>query len=102
MLLKFYIDNEIHRLTHHDINKNITNQVCKCIFNFNEDIWKNEDIYITFIDNNNNGVSMHIGEWQKKICCVALQLVTLLDVCSNQFFNHVTISIFFCATLSPE
>lgn len=70
MLLKFYIDDEIHRLTHHDINKNITNQVCKCIFNFNEDIWKNEDIYITFIDNNNHGVSMHIGEWQKKICCV--------------------------------
>ena len=40
MLLKFYIDDEIHRLTHHDINKNITNQICKCVFNLNEDIWK--------------------------------------------------------------
>lgn len=70
MLLKFYIDNEIHRLTHHDINKNITNQICKCVFKLNEDIWKDEDIYITFMDFYNHGVTMHIGEWKNEICCV--------------------------------
>lgn len=70
MLLKFYIDDEIHRLTHHDINKNITNQICKCVFNLNEDIWKNEDIYITFMDLHNHGITIHIGQWKKEICCV--------------------------------
>lgn len=70
MLLKFYIDDEIHRLTHHDINKNITNQICKCVFNFNKDVWANEDIYITFLDFHNHGITIHIGEWKEKICCV--------------------------------
>lgn len=70
MLLKFYIDDEIHRLTHHDINKNITNKICKCIFILNEDVWKNEDIYITFLNLQNKGYAMHIGEWKEKICCV--------------------------------
>lgn len=69
MLLKFYIDDEIHRLTHHDINKNITNKICKCVFNLNEEIWKDEDIYITFMGLD-HGVNMHIGQWQKEICCV--------------------------------
>lgn len=70
MLLKFYIDDEIHRLTHHDINKNITNQICKCIFNFNKDVWQNEDIYITFTSHGCNGITMHIGEWKEEICCI--------------------------------
>ena len=70
MLLKFYIDDEIHRLTHHDINKNITNQICKCIFVLDKEIWENEDIYITFLGFDNRGVNIHIGEWKEKICCV--------------------------------
>lgn len=70
MLLKFYIDDEVHRLTHHDINKNITNQICKCAFRFNEEIWKNEDIYITFMDLHNNGITIHIGEWKEEIYCI--------------------------------
>lgn len=70
MLLKFYIDDEIHKLTHYEINKNIVNKICKCEFEFNEEIWKDEDIYITFMTKNGNGITMHIGDYKEKVTCI--------------------------------